>query len=205
MRAIWYHQYMQTKKRTSPIPNIFGTFGYLSLAIQWLWVFVIFIPPLMANPTIKNFITPEKTDQSTLPSFAINADSLLMTIIAVVITVIVLGVTMIVLAKLPIAIVRAGQKSVETVTENVVPLVTHRAHISPKKKRALTVRLMIIVKLSLVAAALLLLSIAFFVRIDLAIEIIFTIGAITAIGSLVGFGLQYVTAKWLKVPFSALR
>ena len=191
---------MQTTKRPSPIPNIFGTFGYLSLAIQWLWVFVIFIPPLIANPTIKSFITPEKTDQAVAPSFTINADSLLMTIIAVIVTLIVLGITLVVLVKLPLAIARVGQKSVETVTSNFVPIVSHHKPLSPAKKRIITSRIKILVKLLGTLTAFFVLGIAFFVHIDLETQIIITIGGILMAFSLIWFSLQYLSARLFIFP-----
>lgn len=185
------------------IVTTFGAFGYLSCALQWLWLGVLFLPRLLDSHAPSLFLPPP-SDMGQAPSFDLGGPSLLMTAIGIGVTFVVLLLTVIVLARLPLGIAKTGNKVAKTAAETVLPVVTHHKKVSAKKRRMLTVRIIKAIKLLLVLLPVALLLAALFFDAPLPVELVFMIGSLLAIGSLLWFSLEYLTARWLRVPADRL-
>lgn len=181
------------------IVTVFGVFGYLSCALQWLWLGVLFLPQLLSSEA-KNLLLPPSSETSTPTSFNLDGDGLLITALGIAVTLIVLIITVVVLIRLPMGIAKTGNKVAKTAADTVLPVVTHHKKVSAKKRRMLTIRIIKIIKLLLVLLPMALLATAFIFDAPLPKELIFMIGSILAIGSLLWFSLEYITARWLRVP-----
>ena len=180
------------------IVNVFGTFGYISLILQWLWVSVLFLPQLFENNTIKDFFMPPG-DVSAIPHFEFHTPPFLAIVLAVIITAAVLVVTVIVLVRLPTAISRGGKKATHKSAEKIIPIITHNHKVSLQKKQQLTIQTMRILKFVFTLLPFLLLLLVTFIPAELPDEIVMFVGAFLALGTLLWFSLEYGLARILKV------
>lgn len=183
--------------------NIFGTLGYLSCLLQWLVVALLYLPALLDNETIKHFLQPEATQPMT-PIVADGPPSPILIGFALIFTVFMLIVTIIILVRSPLSLARTGRIITARTAETIVPVITHHRPIPASKKRHLTTQLIKVIKFSLVMMPFLLCYLSIFVQSALAFDIVLFSSAILAIGSLVWFMAQYLSARLLRVPLDKL-
>jgi len=193
---------MAKQSKSTLLVNTFAVFGYLSLCFQWLWVGVAILPSLLKDPAIRDFFIPQQ-NPIVAPQTPVDTPlSPLMLIIAIAITLVVIVVSVVILVRLPIAIAKTGKKTVSSTSEAIIPIITHRHKLPPKKQKILTFELIKLIKftLSVLPVVFLLISTQVTNEGQLSDEIIVFIGTILATGSLVWFSLEYVFARALKVP-----
>ena len=189
---------MRIQSKRQLLVNTFGTFGYISLILQWLWVSVLFLPQLFENEKVKDFFMPP-TNITQVPSIELHAPPLLATVLAITITIAVLIITMVILTRLPIAVSKTGKKTVLSTAEKILPVITHHQKLPAKKKRQLTVQIIRIVKFVFTLLPFLLLVLVVFVPTSLPDEIVMFVGGFLALTTLVWFSLQYGLAKILRI------
>ena len=198
LSIVCYDKGMQAMPKRQLVVNTFGTFGYISLILQWLWVSVLFLPQLFENERVKDFFMPP-TNITQAPSIELHAPPLLATVLAIAITVAILIITIVILARLPIAVSKTGKKTVLSTAEKIIPVITHHQKLPAKKKRQLTVQIIRIVKFVFTLLPFLLLVLVVFVPTSLPDEIVMFVGGFLALTTLVWFSLQYGLARILNV------
>lgn len=166
--------------------------SYILLVLQWLWVLLIALPPLIKSGAFDGLNSP--TVQTPVIQAQPLAPSPLVLTIVGLITLIILVVTVIVLIRLPKTIMHTGERVVHQAAEAVIPVLTHHKPLPTKKRRLLSRRVTLAVQLF---AVLLPLVISFFLPSfdELTPRIITSIALFLAAISIVGF----VTA-WLIEP-----
>lgn len=196
--AVCYDKNMSVQSKRQILVNIFGTFGYISLVLQWLWVSVLFLPQLLENEPVRDFFMPP-TDVTSAPPFEFHTPPLLATTLAIAITVVVLTVAVVVLLRLPTTISKTGKKATLKTAEKIVPVLAHHKKLSPKKKRQLTVQAIRILKFTLTVLPFLLLLLVAFIPTSLSDAVVIFVGAFLALGTLAWFSLEYALARIFKI------
>jgi hypothetical protein len=192
---------MATLSKSALLANTFGTFGYISCLLQWLFVALLYLPLLLDNKQFKNFLLPENTEQVT--PVVTTAPSPILIGLAIIFTVIMLIVTMVLIIRAPISIARTGKAVTVKAADAIVPLVVHRP-VPAAKKRSLTRRLIKAIKLGMIVIPFLLILASVFIATPLPQDVIIFVGAALAIGSLLWFSAQYLSARWLNVRIDNL-
>lgn len=164
----------------------------MSLVLEWLWVFIVGIPPLLKSGAFDALTAP--ANPTTAVPVEPVATSPALTLVVGIITLLVLGATAIVLIRIPRTIVQTGERIVHQAAEIVVPVVTHHKPLPTKKKRVLSRRVMGAIQIS---ASLLPALISVFLPTyeELSGPVIVTTAAILALVSVIGFG-----SAWLLAP-----
>lgn len=175
-----------------------GALGYVSCTLQWLWLGILFLPSLLDSQ--KDLLLPSAAEPLPAATFDFGGSSLLMTGVGIAVTLIVLVISVVILARLPLSIAKTGNKATRGAAEVVLPIVSHHKKLPAKKRRQLAVWIAKVVKLALVIAPVKLLAITFLFEAPLPQDLIFMIGSILAISSIIWFSLEYLVAGWLKVP-----
>lgn len=195
----------KTSRKSAPKPaflwvtSLFGTLGYGSLLLQWSWWALLFLPGILENQYVKDFLLPEPNAAKQEVVRADPSFSLAYTVIGMVVLVVILAITAYVLAKIPSQIAKGGNKVITSATSATLPVLSHNKKVSPKQRKKLTLRLSKLFKLLLIVMPLALLSTLAFMPTTLPNEIIWLVGGLLAAGSVVWFGLQYLAAKLLGI------
>lgn len=116
--------------------RFFLAIAYLSVTLQWLWIFALGAPQLIDKGVFDSFISEVPVEQPTQPAASSEASPTL-AVVAAVITLIFLGLTAIILVRLPKTISQTGEKVIHQATEAIIPVVTHHQRIPTKKKRTI--------------------------------------------------------------------
>lgn len=181
------------------VANIFGTLGYGSLLIQWLWVALLYGPLLLDQPVAK-LLLPSDVPSKPAEPIAVVAPSPSIFIVAGVITIVVVALTVYVLAKLPKVIGETGQRITQDTATALVTVATRHRPLKPVKKRRLTSRVVAGVKVALSVVPLLaVLPAVLLPALPLSYDIILVVAAASAIMTVGCFGLQYALAWVLKL------
>lgn len=185
--------------------NTFGALGYLFSTLQWFWVVMLYFSVLQAAVL---FVSPSATPTPQPQHATITLPGPVTTIILVVITLIMTALTLYALVKLPMNIVKTSSKAVHQASHAVTPVVLQMQHKKDTKKarKKLSTRVIVWLKLSLVALPILLafgsslLSRQF---INHSVAMIISYGL--ACCSILFFVLQYTFAKLFRLPIEFLR
>lgn len=129
----------------------FLALGYMSLTLQWLWILMIGLPPMIESGIFDSLAPTVSEPSAPSPSMEFSPA---LAMIAGVITLIFLVITVIVIIKLPKTISNAGEKVIHQTSEAIIPVITHNKKISAKKKRLLTRRVTVVLLSLLVATPL---------------------------------------------------
>lgn len=182
--------------------NLLGTLFYLSCLLQWTWAILPYIPGIVRLTEILQ--GPTNTPEPVQEVMASGPPSLTLFIFSIAATVIIIGLTLYVLIKFPVTVAKSGQKITQNTSAHIVPIITHHAKLTPKKRQRLTARVIAYLKLTLCVIPIVLSGCAFFVKTDLAYEIIMIIAAALGIVTLTLLGVQLLCAKWLQVKSDAI-
>lgn len=190
-----------SQQKSITVANFFGALGYISCLLQWLWATVLLLP-LLLESDVKYFLLPHVDSSTTTTStIQLSGPSLLWTIIGGIVTIIVFIITIVILVRLPQAIAKTGKKVTHTAAKTLVPIVAHTHELPAKKRLQLTARLLKIIKLTLCLMPFGLLLVSYFYPPKgLSIELIWVLGAMLAVGTMVWFSLQYAIAAARNVP-----
>lgn len=180
------------------LSNVFGGFGYLSNVFQWLWVFGIYLPQILESRAGVLFVpdappVPADTTVATASFPAIPTPVAIA--IVVVIFVLVVLMTVVGVMRLPKQIAEAGKKTTHTAAAHIVPVVTRHKKVPERKRRQLTARMVLAIKAILAVIPLLLLYIPRPSDFMLSDYLVMLVGSFLAIGTVVWFALQLISAK----------
>jgi len=193
---------MANYSKRALLANTFGTLGYISCLFQWLFVALLYLPLLLDNEQIKHFLLPEEVKE-TAPIVTAGPPSPLLIGFAIIFTIFMLVLTVLLLVRAPLSIARTGKKATTKTASAIVPLVIHHP-LSPAKKRRITSQLVKAIKLTVILLAFVLGFLSLLTPTTLPFDIIMFGSATLAIGSLVWFSAQYLSARALKVPLDKL-
>lgn len=129
--------------RTLPVRRalytIFLGLAYIAITLQWLWVLIIGLPPLIESDMFVSFMQPAEPAPVT-PKHDVEFSPII-AIIAGAITLVFLVLTIIIFIKLPKTIMGTGEKIMHQSSEAIVPVITHHKKLPPKKRRQLSMRI----------------------------------------------------------------
>lgn len=179
------------------IANVFATLGYLAAIIEWAWVLLISLYPMLeSKPTI---LFPDSSAGQAIPPIDIPVEfSPLVIFVAVIFTTFVVLTIVWLIVRLPKSV---GQKSAEIsqkVVQSTIPVITNRKKISAKKRQRLSYKITLAIKAALTILPIIILIFASG-NSPLTQEIAWAIGWI-----LVGFTVLYFAIQTLIVRLAQL-
>lgn len=187
--------------------NFFGAFGYLFSCLQWFWAIMLFFSIFKSVGIFLGADTAPRFEEHAAAQVA-SPPSMLQLAILGVIVVIMVGITVYALVKIPMGIVKTGNKVVHQTARTMTPVIAKARHkpVTKKARRKITVRLIVVGKLLIVAIPLAATALSGLLdkqSIDYAIAMI--LGGSLAGFAALSFGLQYALAGVLRVKLSELR
>lgn len=193
---------MSKKSSTSwslRIANTFGVLGYGSVLLQWLWMALTIVLPLLVGSQALDFFLPRET-APTAPIEAGNDFSpVLQVIIAVLAVVFSVAVSLYALYKLPKSIGKAGKTITHTGAKVSSDFVAKRAHYQPAQKARLMSNITWAAKFVLIALPLLALLLPTAEQFALNHLQVVVVGLFLSVWSLVWFIAQLILAHVAKL------
>lgn len=180
------------------VVNIFGGLFYLFCLMQWLWAALPYLPQLISLSTKLQPSTEQP--HVVARTAAAGPPSVLVIVLASIVVTIILVVTIYALVKLPSAIGKTGEKITKGASNYLIPVVSHHVKLTPKKRRALTTRVIIDIKLAICILPVVVVALGFAVSFSISYNITMLVAALFAMISLVLLSAQIGLAKWLHVP-----
>lgn len=175
--------------------NALGAIGYVFVAIQWMWAFIIVVIPLASHPFFMELFMPSSRPASE-PLIGLGPMPELAQSVVMVFSVIMsLGIIIYVAIKAPAVVGRTGQRMTRKVATKALPVITHRKKITKKRKKSLLERLTWSIKAGMVVMPALALAVPPGDIIDLNHDASIVFGLALASVSAIYFGLQFIFAK----------
>jgi hypothetical protein len=194
-KAVCYDGGMTMNRLRQGFAQLLLAVAYLSLVLQWLWICVVGLPPLVKSGRLDFLSSPPPPAQVvTESSVPLNPFTL---ILIGIVTFALLVVTVIILVRIPQTIAKTGEQLVQHTSQIVLPVVTHHKKLPEKKRRLLSrrIRLMIQIVVSLIPV-IIGLSLPGFE--ELSKTIVMTIALFLGLISLISFSVS-----WLVEPTAA--
>ncbi|MES2876511.1 MAG: hypothetical protein V4678_03520 [Patescibacteria group bacterium] len=135
----------RTKTKTLLAKLLLGI-GYFSLLLQWFWMLTIALPPLIRSGVLDSFVMTPATERAAQTGVPIEVSPLVAIFVGLV-TLIILIITVIVIIKTPRVVVRTSERVVHRAVDAVVPVITHHHVLPQKKRRVLSRRVALAVRL----------------------------------------------------------
>lgn len=128
------------------VASILLGIAYISCLLQWLWIAIVAVPPLVKTGAFDSFVqqTPppkpvqQPVHQGTTP---------IGTLFVGIVTLLILIITVVVIIRLPKNIAKTGEKIVHQATDTVIPAVTHHKKLPEKKRKQLSGRIALLLQL----------------------------------------------------------
>lgn len=196
------HKVSLDKKQpvTLKIANFFGALGYLSLLLEWLWVFGLLLYPQVKN---LSFILPDSAPaQKPQPSLT-TIDSTFALIIGTVVTMLCLLLIIYTIYRVPREIAKTSSRAAHVAASTVIPSLTRHKHISKKESKRLTFAVVSYLK---AAAIILPLLVCVIIpdTLTLSKQIISIVAVFIAAWAIADFGIQLAFAKIAKLDTSKI-
>ena len=195
---IRYTKGMRNSSGKTLLVNTFGALGYLCCLLLWGWIGILFLPMLLENKHVEQFLLPTPSESPPVVQPAAETSPLLI-VVAVSITVVVLIMTIIVLLRAPKTIAKTGRTVTLKAANSALPLVARGKELTPAKQRRLTTRLVKLAKLLLAVLPVAATCIGFIVEPPLPFDIVVFASSALAISALLWFSAQYGVARLLSV------
>lgn len=190
------------KRRVS---NTFGALGYLLCFLQWFWSIMLYFSTIQSVAAFFSSSSTRPAEQ--VPNLTVTLPRPLEIVIFVIVTVVLIGFTVYALIRTPINVIKKSSRAVRKTSESVAPIVVRSQHIKDTKQNhnILTSRLMLLIKLLLIALPLLL---AILSKLFEVLPISYIVALIISVGlaglSTLSFGLQYLVAILFRISLSQL-
>lgn len=201
-----YHNHMHKVALKKPplalkFANLFGAFGYMSLFLEWLWVFTLIFYPLAKH---LNFMLPSKAPiQHAAPAPLFTANATLSLVIGGIVAVACLALVIYGLYSVPRDLAKASSRATHQVARAVLPAITHHKPLSKKQTRRLTYATMNWLKLAAILLPLLAYTVAPGFPV-LSKPVVGVIACFFASWAVVWFGIQLTIAKVTHCDTSAV-
>lgn len=178
------------------VTNFFGAIGYLFCFLQWLWAILLYFSVIQS---VSLFFTPKASHQALQAPATSGTPSIFLIIFGIIVVIAVLAFTIYIFVKLPSTISKTGKKIVHKTADTVAPMVI-KVQKKPDTKKfriQLTAKLVLIIKIALIAIPLILAYTSRFIDKQVFdYRIAFWAELILAAVSFVFFAFQYLLA-WL--------
>lgn len=184
------------------VVNFFGTLFYLSCLLQWMWATLPYMPGIVRLAEM--FRGPMGASEPAQEVAASGPPSLLLLAIALAVTAIIIGLTLYALIKFPVTVAKSAQKITQNTSARIVPIVTRHVKLPEKKRRRLTARIIVYLKLIICVLPVILCACTYFFETELEYGITMIIAAVLGLGSLLLLSAQLLIARWLKVKSNAI-
>lgn len=179
--------------------NSLGGLFYVFALLQWLWASLPYLPDLISFAAKLQPSTAQPAPVI-VQTTSTGPPSVLMVLLASVIVVGMLAITAYVLIKLPTTIGKTGEKLTKSASHYLVPIISHHAKLTPKKRLQLTARAILTVKFALCIAPAVIAALSFNVKSDVSYGIILIVAVFLTAVALLLLGTQLLLVKLLKVP-----
>jgi hypothetical protein len=190
---------MPPSRLKSALLNTLGALAYLFCLLQWVWTAVLFLPGIMRSDFMKQFLQKPVTPPP-VTSQAVDAPVAGIIFMAIFVVLMIVA-TLYIIIKIPSVVGKTGSKITHKTTDLTLPIVTHHKELPAKKRLQLTARLLFIVKILLCVIPFGMLYVEDTTNIDISRDVVFIIGAVAALCSIVLFCLQAAGAKLLHTDY----
>lgn len=181
------------------VVNIFGGLFYVCCLLLWLWAALPYLPWLISLATT---IQPSSSHPPVTTHVASQPPSLMLMLLASIIVVALLAATAYVLIKMPMTIGKTGEKITKRTSQYLVPVVSHHAKLSPKKRRQIATRLVVDIKIVMCIVPVVSIGLSFAATRTIPYDVSLLVVAFLAGVSLLLLSTQMLLAKLLHVPLS---
>lgn len=186
------------------IMNFFGSLGYFSCAIQWVWVMALYYG-LFSDYLIGISTVPD--DQIIQPVIVTLPQNTATIILTTVLAIVAIAVSVFIIIKIPSTIAKTSHKIIETTAKNTAPLVLKIQHkkINKKNKLKLTPKIMLLVKsLIVIMPIILTLTSRFIEKQFISYDIAIIASLFLASISVVFIAIQYTLLKIFNISKSEI-
>lgn len=189
---------MSKQPKGTRIANIFGSFGYFSVVVQWLWFIATIVLPYLEESSLKSVFLPAPGDKHHTVATAINMPPFVQVIIASLAIIFTLAILVYAIYMIPRSIGKAGKTITQKSAQVTVSHITHRHHkpLTKRERKRLFEYATWSVKLLLLLIPCILLLLPADAKLTIPHEVILLFGAFCAGMSLVWFGLQYTISRF---------
>lgn len=188
---------MSTSHKGTRIANIFGSFGYLSIVVQWFWFIAVIVLPYLEGSSLKSIFLPAAGEKHHAVAATINMPPFMQLIIAGLAIIFTLAITIYAIYMIPRSIGKVGktitQKSAQVTISHIKH---HHKPLTKRERKRLFEYATWSVKLLLLLIPCVLLLLPAHARLTIPHEVILLFGAFCAGMSLVWFGLQYAISRF---------
>ena len=188
---------MVTHSKRALLVNSFGTLGYFSCLLLWLWVAMQYLPLVTDNEQLMDFLVPPNNGPVITPQPA--EPSTALTIAAFTITGIVMAVTLVFLLRLPVTIAKSGRTVTTKAAASLEPIITRGKPLPKQKRRLLTAKLVMLIKFLIILVPVLAGLSTIVIKLSLTYDIVLLVTAILSGASAFWFIAQYISAHILGV------
>lgn len=195
---------MKKHSKAALLVNTFGTLGYISCLTLWGWAGILYVPMLLANERVEQFLLPNKGEEVVAPAATSGEMSPVAIFFALAITATVIVATVIMLLRAPVTIAKTGQSVTAKAADSALPLITKGKPLPAAKKKHLTADLIKLAKLLLILLPVLTLPIGLAIELPLPFDIVLLITSVLAFIALAWFSAQYLFARLLSIDAKQL-
>ena len=184
---------MTKTKISTKVANVFGSFGYFSVIIQWLLFVAIIIFPLLEGSGARQWFLPGSTTNPTTHSMTINLPAGVQVAFGVAAVIFCLLIIIYAIYAIPRRIGKTGRKITQTSAATVIKHV-HHGPLNTEQAAHLTLSVTWTMKIIAIILPLALLFLPLDAALPLTRPMVMTLGMVCAAFSMFWFGLQYITA-----------
>lgn len=139
---------MNTKQKPPKRVRFLTGVGYLFALLTWAWGVLFYVPFILELPLLQSKEIAQDTPiVHSMPPPSVAVPESFAILISAIVVVIVVGVTLYALWRIPAAIVKTGDTVTQASTRLVLPVISHHKKLSPAKRRTLSERTMVWVRL----------------------------------------------------------
>lgn len=176
---------------------IFGALGYMSVLMQWLWMGVTIIFPLISSSGMSTYFLPSEQQQAqqAIPAAEIAMPGWLQITLVVAAVLFTIAVTIYAIVAVPRTVGRIGKTVVQRSAKVAIPHLTHHRPVTAARRKTLVERITWSIKLVFVFIPLIALLVPTPPSVGLEHRIVLACGLFFGSWSLLMFGIQYVIAR----------
>lgn len=170
--------------------NFFATLGYIGICLQWAWLSVTLVIPILATTPLKQLVTPiSPTPTLSLPEPAL--PDFMQIIVMAAAVIFATAVSIYTLLMIPKTVGQIGKRITSSTANNATKRLAKKQTYSPKQQRRIKLRITWAIKILLVVLPFMTLAIPISREIILSQTQVVIVGATLALASLIWFGCQY--------------
>ena len=189
---------LQNPPFTLILANFFETFGYLSVILEWFWVFGLILYPYLNNLKL---MPPSEATHPPEPLFAVNSTVAL--IIGIIAILFCLAIVIYAAYAIPRDVAKTSSQVAHNAAKTLVPTITHHKRLNKKEYKRLSYVTLNVLKFIAVIIPLLTILI-FQPSSGLPANIIAILTTFFAACAILNFGLQTTIAKLAKLDYEKI-